>query len=605
MSAPTRTSSEKGKAPVLGVPLAPSAAPAPSQDLSPTGSQPGSPVSRCIAAINNLEQHYISKGSKAPKAFMVTNGCLRGLFLRPSRGPTQPPSAKVRKLVHTGSVPDSRTQSPSQASPATTPDAADKAATAEFDERKSRESVRKRAPPPSAKTTPVSKRLSFAGSRPVSRDLPYSLLVSERAGPSSWEDAGYSSEAAAEADMRQYIDWTTQKDARAETLRGRLVLAGFLDFEPPVTRGSPLPSPVPASGEPSPPYAQHTGPSVAAATGSGYTVPPSTTGPSAFSYPRVYVHPEIAYKRNAKILDKELPPRLDLDDRVQVNLCFSRYETICNRIQAEHDSFVHLLEARVCQGQAGEYREKARLCALTNWSNQHRSVDSTLEYEPFKATVVRLAGGTAVKYTRRTLQLLSQKTSGSFDKYLSDFETQCTHVEPSPAEKLEVFLAGLNPGLRNRVLVRSDGTDWAGWDEFLTVVHRFADADLRSRDLPSKVFEVEKKTSVTETSTKRQASSSDSQKDKKKQKKQLATSTAGPSTAAASQAKSTSTARADVIRQMAKDANLCANCLQAKHTGDRKPSGMCARPRADPLKVWGAAFTTAYDAHKAASGKPF
>ena len=313
-----------------------------------------------------------------------------------------------------------------------------------------------------------------------------------------------------------------------------------------------------------------------------------------------YLEAEAARARFAKALDRELPPKLDLDDRVQVNLCFNRYEAICSRISVELNDFVHILESRVCQGSAGEYKEKSRLCALTNWSNQNRSLESTLEYEPFKATVLKLAGGTLVKYTRRTLQLLSQKTSGSFDKFLSDFETQCSYVEPSPSEKLEVFLAGLNPGLRNRVLVRPDGTDWCSWEEFLTVAHRFADADLKSRDLPAKVYETEKKTTTTtETSAKRPSASSNSNHGGKKQKKQLATASAAPSSS------NLSTARADTIKQMAKAQTLCANCLQPKHSGDRKSNGMCARTRADPIKKWGAAFTTAYDAHKAASGKDF
>ena len=60
---------------------------------------------------------------------------------------------------------------------------------------------------------------------------------------------------------------------------------------------------------------------------------------------------------------------------------------------------------------------------------------------------------------------------------------------PSDSEKLELFQGGLLPSLRNRVLARPDGSEWISWSEFLTTCKRFADAKLRSRELPARALE--------------------------------------------------------------------------------------------------------------------
>ena len=101
-----------------------------------------------------------------------------------------------------------------------------------------------------------------------------------------------------------------------------------------------------------------------------------------------------------------------------------------------------------------------------------------------------MAGGERVLYTRKTLSILSQKDFGSFERFLSHFETQCDYVMPNDSEKLELFQGGLLPSLRNRVLARPDGSEWTSSDEFLTTCKRFADAELRSRELPAKALEI-------------------------------------------------------------------------------------------------------------------
>ncbi len=68
--------------------------------------------------------------------------------------------------------------------------------------------------------------------------------------------------------------------------------------------------------------------------------------------------------------------------------------------------------------QGGCTRKKVRLCALVNWCSTKRDKRGWLDYEAFKAKVLQLAGGTPVKYSRRTLAALTQKAAGSFDSYL-------------------------------------------------------------------------------------------------------------------------------------------------------------------------------------------
>ena len=146
MNAPTHSSAEKAKAPVLAVPEAPTESRV--TDPSPTGPRSGSPVSHCITAIKALEQYYSENSVKAPQAFMVCKDVLHGIFVRPSQGPSQPASTKARRLAHTGSVPDSQapasTQAPASAQASPASHAADKAEEAEFDERKSQKHMRKR-----------------------------------------------------------------------------------------------------------------------------------------------------------------------------------------------------------------------------------------------------------------------------------------------------------------------------------------------------------------------------------------------------------------------------------------------------------------------------
>ena len=155
-----------------------------------------------------------------------------------------------------------------------------------------------------------------------------------------------------------------------------------------------------------------------------------------------------------KLMHKELPITIDLDDPAQTRHCLYRYEVVCLQHHANQDNHVGLLEPRLEQGKCNKFQEKTRLLAVFNWTNTHRGPDGMLPYAGFKSVILQVVGGEPVIYSRKTLHALSQKSSGSFDTYLADFETMAAYVHPSAAEKLEVFMAGLNSGLRSRVLCR-------------------------------------------------------------------------------------------------------------------------------------------------------
>ena len=108
-----------------------------------------------------------------------------------------------------------------------------------------------------------------------------------------------------------------------------------------------------------------------------------------------------------------------------------------------------------------------------------------IRFDQLQTICQAVSAGETTRYTRATLAALTQKHSGSFDSYLSAFETQAAYVKPSVNEKLEIFIAGLNQG--NRVVLRPDLTAYDSWDPLVTACKAYVAADLRSSALGAKV----------------------------------------------------------------------------------------------------------------------
>ena len=60
---------------------------------------------------------------------------------------------------------------------------------------------------------------------------------------------------------------------------------------------------------------------------------------------------------------------------------------------------------------------------------------------------------------------------------------------PVTLRSLNYFKAVCCPVSATVFLARPDGSEWTSWSEFLTTCKRFADAELRSRELPAKALE--------------------------------------------------------------------------------------------------------------------
>ena len=71
--------------------------------------------------------------------------------------------------------------------------------------------------------------------------------------------------------------------------------------------------------------------------------------------------------------------------------------------------------------------------------------------------------------------------SGSFNSYVVAFETQAGFIQPSLAERIEIFRDGLTTHLQTRVLLTPEGFEWTDWQQFLKFARRFADADLAEK----------------------------------------------------------------------------------------------------------------------------
>ncbi len=231
--------------PSVEVPVAPEQ-PEVAVDPSPTGSgaqQLAVVHANCIVAIRALSAHYARSGVSLPLALRVEGEKLLGSFISP--GGRRAQLRGLATLAGTQSV-----LSASQASPSSNPSTPVGSPLGSPDKegarRKSSKTKRKLPLAEASRSTPISKKSSLTASRPVTRDLPYSLLLSEHAGvvPTQWQNAGYKTFEYAEEDFQQYLEWRANKDSRAASLEARLVLAGFLSADP-VNRSIPLLRPTP------------------------------------------------------------------------------------------------------------------------------------------------------------------------------------------------------------------------------------------------------------------------------------------------------------------------------------------------------------------------
>ena len=205
-----------------------------------------------------------------------------------------------------------------------------------------------------------------------------------------------------------------------------------------------------------------------------------------------------------------------------------------------------------------------------------------------------VSAGEPVRYTRATLGALNQKQFGSFDAYLSAFETQAAYVRPSEAEKLEVFRRGLLTSLRNRVLLRPDLSEYTTWNSLIKACRAFAEANLQSRDLPSVASAVPAAAKTAATLPQKRPASGptppnpDSRRQKKlaaaRFKEQAAASSAEPSGALSS-----AVIRRRAVRlgceKLPNNKKLCFHCLQPLHIRERGVK--CTRPEGKPVAIFG------------------
>ena len=603
---------------------------APASGLAPAGPSSGGtpPTARdaralaqraCAAAISDLKDLYERQNLPFPSSIFVNAaGVLRGIFPPTQETPSKftAPAGNKSAATPAGSQPTVLPPGSQPASPSVPAiQSSDFDGTPSLPPRRLRKHSRVYQTPSSRH----SERSAFTGSRKVSRDLPFSRVVGDLAGDVNvnvdFAAGKFSSLADCERYYDTYLQLTAEHHPDAVRYIARLLPTGLLT-ENSFGYVERAPSPPSSPEREDTPVDDLARTAAAAPLGVARSASVLQNGLD-FSAPTrdVTFYPELpgvdpdpdAYRKGCQ-LTKSLPDKLDLDDPTQARLCFTRYEVLTLQCGAHRDLHVSCLENILCQGHDRNYMEKTRLAAVTNWSNSHRNLAGNLPYEPFKAVVLQVCGGEPVRFTRRTMQALTQKGSGSFDRYLSDFETQTAYVLPSPAEKLEVFMSGLNHGLRNRVVCQPDGTEWLDWESILKACKRFADADLRSRELPSKVFTMAASAAVATASSSKRLTASEKGKQKKQKTSHPAagpSAVAKPVPAAGGSSSRTSSARAEVIKSMSKAKGLCSNCLEKRHAGERKANGMCSRPRASPEDKLGSAFTAAWAAHKTATGKDF
>ena len=224
------------------------------------------------------------------------------------------------------------------------------------------------------------------GSPPADKASPNSVqspdqLANALAG---LQDAGYKTLAHAQADLETYQSYTLEKDERAQELAPRLARAGLL----PLIASS---APLAREGTDAQAETSHLDSEGTLPEGEGELLLASAPADLANAVETISHTPAEITSLN-KLMRKELPITIDLDDPAQTRHCLYRYEVVCLQHHANQDNHVGLLEPRLEQGNCNKFQEKTRLLAVFNWTNTHRGPDGMLPYAGFKSVILQVVG---------------------------------------------------------------------------------------------------------------------------------------------------------------------------------------------------------------------
>ncbi len=270
-------------------------------------------------------------------------------------------------------------------------------------------------------------------------------------------------------------------------------------------------------------------------------------------------------------------PPFDLDDLAQLQHAFEECNQRCIRAELNPDNYTGAILSALVQLSVARFQEKTRLQAVHHQVAGLRKAQTSVTFATLRSICEAVSAGEPIRYSRLTMASLSQKQSGSFDSYLSAFETQAAYIQPSLAEKLEVFHRGLLPGLRNKVVLKPDLTEYDTWASFIMACRAYADADLRSREVPVKSISFAPASTSAPVLGKR-ANTPANPLSNRSQKKLAALASNKPKTAKTSSASRPSgrsqptpadRARSQAIRKGC-DGKLCYWCLQDRHITQRR-----------------------------------
>lgn len=307
--------------------------------------------------------------------------------------------------------------------------------------------------------------------------------------------------------------------------------------------------------------------------------------------PHVILEKLTALRKIDKFVIEGLPD-FDLDSQHAVGFAFDELEAKVYGTGINLDRFVPRLLPLLVQKSVQANAEKVRVHSVSMQFHSHKQRGETMDYATFRRACQHVSAGETPRYNRRTWRALSMQSCGSFDKYLAEFETQASYVQPSFREKIETFQEGLTHSLRNRVLLHPSGDDWNDWNVFLKFAHRFADAELISRNLPRVA---DKTTGTASAQPTKQTTQVDKGKGKATAKRTLAKPTQPTGKKPA-----TTNARWELIKKICRDESRCTTCLQPAHGG-----GDCERRDAEAVLPNFASRLQAYRAKNgASSAKP-
>ena len=284
-------------------------------------------------------------------------------------------------------------------------------------------------------------------------------------------------------------------------------------------------------------------------------------------------------------------PPFDLDDLAQLQHAFEECNQRCIRAELNPDHYTGAILSALVQLSVTRFQEKTRLQAVHHQVAGLRRAQTSVAFSTLRSICEAVSAGEPIRFFRLTMASLSRKQSGSFDSYLSAFETQAAYIQPSLAEKLEVFRRGLLPGLRNKVVLKPDLTEYDTWASFITACRAYADADLRSREVPIKSISFASASTSAPVLGKR-ANTPANPLSNRSQKKLAALASNKPKTAKTSSASRPSRrsqptpadrARSQAIRKGC-DGKLCYWCLKDLHITQK--GERCQRPRGDPVAVF-------------------